>query len=90
VEKNKDIVRRYYEEVGNTGNVEGIEEFISEKYAEVFDGKRHTIGIEGAKAHIMGVRRTYPDLHLAIERQIAEDDGVVTCLTTGGLTWEHG
>lgn len=83
-EKNKKIVRRYYEEVVNTGNVEGIEEFISEEYTEVHDGKRHTVGIEGAKAHIRGVRHTYADLYLSIERQIAEGEWVATCITARG------
>jgi len=82
--KNKNIIRRYYEEVVNTGNVDVIEEFISEEYNEVLDGKRHSVGIEGAKAHIIGVRQTYPDLHLSIERQIAEDEWVATCITARG------
>ena len=69
----KNIVRRYYEEVVNTGNIDKIEEFISEENTEIFDGKRYSVGIDGAKAHIIGIRQTYPDLHLTIERQIAED-----------------
>jgi predicted ester cyclase len=82
--KNKKIVRRYYEEIVNTGNVEGIEEFISEQYAEVHDDKRRTVGIEGAKEHIHGVRQTYADLCLSIERQIAEGEWVATCITARG------
>jgi predicted ester cyclase len=82
--KNKNIVRRYYEEVVNTGNIDKIEDFISEEYTEIFDGKRHSVGIEGAKAHVVGVRQTYADLHLSIERQIAEDELVVTCITARG------
>jgi predicted ester cyclase len=84
VEKNKEIVRRYYEEVVNTRNVDVIEDFISEEYTEVIDGKRHSVGVEGAKAHVIGVRQTYPDLHLSIERQIAEDEWVGTCITAQG------
>ena len=83
-EKNKEIVRRYYEEVVNTGNIDIIKDFISEEYTEVIDGKRHSVGIEGAKAHVIGVRQTYPDLHLSIERQIAEDEWVGTCITARG------
>jgi predicted ester cyclase len=87
---NKNLVRRYYEEVGNTGNIDRIEEFISEDYTEVFNGIKHQVGIEGAKAHIIGVRQTYPDLHITIERQIAEDEWVVSCITARGThlgTW---
>jgi predicted ester cyclase len=83
-EKNKAIIRRYYEEFVNTGKVDGIEEFISQDYTEVHDGQRRQIGIEGPKRHIIGVRRTYPDLHLSIDQQIAEGEWVATCITARG------
>ena len=83
-EKNKTIVRRFLEEVVNTGKVDRVEELISEDYAEVHDGRRHAVGIEGTKDHIRGVRQTYPDLHLSIERQIAEGEWVATCITARG------
>jgi predicted ester cyclase len=84
LEDNKAIVRRFYEEVVNTGKVDGIESLISPEYTEVLDGERHVTGIEGAKAHTTGVRQTYPDLHLTIEQQIAEGEWVVTCITARG------
>ena len=84
VENNKNIVRRYYEEVVNTGNIDKNAEFISEEYTEVMDGIRYPVGIEGAKEHLIGVRQTYPDLHLTIERQIAEGEWVVTLITARG------
>jgi predicted ester cyclase len=83
-DENKLVVRRFYEEVVNTGNVDLIERFIAPEYVEVSDGKRHVIGVEGAKAHILGVRQTYPDLHIEIERQISEGEWVVTCITARG------
>jgi len=83
-DENKLLVRRFYEEVVNTGNVDLTERFIAPAYVEVLDGKRHIIGVEGAKAHILGVRQTYPDLHIEIERQIAEGEWVVTCITARG------
>lgn len=84
LEDNKSIVRRYYEQVVNTGNVDLVESFVSPEYTEVDEGKRNAIGIEGAKAHIIGVRQTYPDLHITIEQQIAEGEWVVTCITARG------
>jgi len=83
-EENKQLVRRYIEHVVNTGNVDGIAEFISPEYVEVYNNRRHAVGIEGAKSHILGGRQTYPDLHLTIERQIAEGDWVVTQATARG------
>ncbi len=83
-EENKTLVRRFYEEIVNTGNIENIETFISENYVEIYNGKRHESGIAGAKAHILGVRETYPDLHISIEQQIAEGEWVATCITARG------
>jgi predicted ester cyclase len=83
-EANKALVRRYTDEVVNTGKVEGIASFIGPDYVEVHNNVRHDVGIEGAKEHVLGVRRTYPDLHVTIERQIAEGEWVVSCITARG------
>jgi len=80
-EENKSVVRRFYEEVVNTGNVDLAERLVASDYVEVSDGKRYAVGIEGAKAHVIGVRQTYPDLRIDIERQIAEGEWVATCIT---------
>ena len=55
------------------------------QYAEVHDGKRYAVGIEGAAAHVLGVRQTYRDLHLSVEQQIAEGEWVATCITARGI-----
>jgi predicted ester cyclase len=81
---NKLLVRRYIEAVINTGDVDRIEEFIGTEYVEVYEGKRYPIGVKGAKEHILGVRQTYPDLALTVERQIAEGEWVATCITARG------
>ena len=83
-DENKTLVRRYYEEVVNTGNVSRLAEFISPAYVEVHNNTRHPIGLEGAKEHVLGVRETYPDLHLTVEQQIAEGEWVVTRVTARG------
>ena len=46
--------------------------------------KRYSIGVDGAKEHIIGVRKTYPDLKLSIDKQIAENEWVVTSYTMRG------
>ena len=83
-EANKRLVRRYIEEIVNTGDISAIEAFVSADYAEVYRGVRHELGVEGAKRHVVGVRETYPDLLLTVEQQIAEGEWVVTCYTMRG------
>jgi hypothetical protein len=34
---------------------------------EVYRNARHEIGLEGAREHVRGVRRTYPDLRIVVE-----------------------
>jgi len=80
----KVIVRRFYEEVVNTGDVSKISELVSDEYAEVMDGKRYPVGVQGAVSHILGVRQCYADLHLTIDRQISEGEWVATCITARG------
>jgi hypothetical protein len=55
-EENKTRVRRYYEEVVNTGAVDRVPQFVSPDYIEVHDNTRHAMGIDGAKEHLRGVR----------------------------------
>ncbi len=83
-EENKRLVRRYLEEVVNTGNVEALPQYISSDYVEVYNNTRHVVGLEGARQHTLGVRETYPDLHLTVEHQIAEGEWVVTRVTAHG------
>lgn len=83
-DQNKLVVRRFIEEVVNTGNVDRLAEFISPEFVEVYLGTRHPSGLEGARKHLLDVRQTYPDLHLTIDRQIAEEDWVVTQVTARG------
>jgi predicted ester cyclase len=84
LEENKRIVRRFYEEIVNTGKLDAIDRLVAPEYTEIHNGERHPVGVEGAKEHVVGVRQTYPDLHIAIERQIAEGEWVVTCITASG------
>jgi predicted ester cyclase len=83
-EENKRLIRRYIDEVVNTGDVTNLAEFISPEYAEVFNNVRYPVGLDGAKRHVLGVRETYPDLHVRIEQQIAEGDWVVSRITAKG------
>jgi predicted ester cyclase len=83
-EKNKVLIRRYMEEVVNTGNVEDLAKFISPDYIDSHDKTGQSNGLEGAERHILEVRQTYPDLQVTIEQQIAEGDWVASRITARG------
>jgi len=66
-----------------SGN-EDIATFVAADCVET-DGKvRLASGVEGMADHVAAVRDVYPDLHLTIERQIAEGDWVVSLVTARG------
>ena len=69
---NKLLIHRLIEEVINTGDVARLPEFVAPGFLDEF------------REHILAVRRTYPDLHLTIDQQIAEGDLVATCVTMTG------
>ncbi len=81
---NKEIIKKYIEEIVNTGNVENISDFVADDYEEIHNGKRIKMGIQGAIDHILGVHKTYPDIKLTIDQQFSEDDYVITCFTMQG------
>lgn len=81
---NKALVRDYYENIVSSGDLTSIADYVAEDYVYVHDGERHHIGIDGEQAHIRGVRQTYPDLRLTVERQIAEGEWVVSVITACG------
>ena len=84
VEDNKLLIRNYFAEIVNTGNVNKIGNYIAPSYTEISGGQKRIVGIEGAKEHIAGVRNTYADLTIEIDQQIAEDEWVVSCVTARG------
>ena len=86
--KNKEIIRRYVEEIENTGDVSNIREFIAEEYTEVYEGTRYQIGVQGAIDHVLGIRRVYPDLKISIEKQISEGEWIATSISATG-TFEN-
>ena len=81
---NKTIIRRYIEEVENTGDVSRVSDLIAEEYTEIYEGERYLIGIQGAIDHVLGVRKVFPDMKLTIESQISEGDTVVTVYSVTG------
>jgi predicted ester cyclase len=81
---NKLLVRRYLEEVVNTGDVSRIADFVSPDYIDTHDTSGQSSGLDGVRRHVLGVRATYPDLHVTVEQQLAEADWVVTRITARG------
>lgn len=71
-EKNKEIVRRLYEDCLNTRNFELLDEFVAEEY----EGIRDETGPSGFEESVQSIIRAFPDIQWTIEDLIAEGDRV--------------
>jgi steroid delta-isomerase-like uncharacterized protein len=84
--ENKAIIRRWLDGAWNAGNPEAITELVH-PYAVRRDGRHHFgFGSHHADAQrfVGMVRAAFPDIHMTIEDQLAEDDKVATRWTLGG------
>jgi ketosteroid isomerase-like protein len=83
LDENKEMVRKFFEEVWNKGNLD----YLDEVYAPDFKlhalwqntsagGAIEATGIEPAKQVIGGWLTGFPDLQVAVEDQVAEGDKV--------------
>ena len=72
IEANKALLRRYYQEVLNQGNLSVIDQLFASDLVESF------------KQAVTMSRAAFPDLQVTIEDQIGESDRVVTRWTAQG------
>lgn len=79
VEENKALVRRFYEEAWNRGNVEVMDELFSPDCLS-----NGVSDLAASKALIRDFRNAIPDLKITIVDMIAEGDRVVTRWTMSG------
>ena len=76
-ELNKRKVRLFVEAVWNEGRLELIDELVATDFIGRFPPVDGAVrGPDGVRRLVSRGRRTYPDLYVKIEDQIAEDDRV--------------
>src|SRR5258708_19801476 len=80
LEQNKGIVRDYLNEIVNKGNMGAFDIFFSDDV--VFNESRNFR--EQYPTRMQAIRGAFPDHHLIVRDQIAEDDKVVTRVTFHG------
>lgn len=73
-EQNKDLIRRFYEELVNGRKIELADEIILENFD---DHAARGTGLENFKTLYSVMLRIFPDVQARIEDLIAEDDKVV-------------
>jgi predicted ester cyclase len=84
IERNKLVIRRFIEEVVNTGDASRIAEIVSADCVETDGMVRIVSGVAGMAEHIRAVRTVYRDLFLTIQLQVAEGEWVATVIKARG------
>lgn len=77
-EANKTIMRRFFEELFNRGDLSGADEIVGANYVNHNAAPGEMPGREGLKTFVTYLRASFPDIHFTIEDQIAAEDKVVT------------
>ena len=70
----KTLIRRFYEEVWNQGNLTVIEELFADDYIAPMAGSPP--GPEGEKRHVAMIRAAFPDLQITVDELVAEEETV--------------
>lgn len=82
-ERNKTIVRRALDEVYNRGNLDAVQELVTEDFV-VHSASQDIHGPDGMRQFVASLREAFPDLRVMIDDQVAEGDRVVTRWTATG------
>jgi steroid delta-isomerase-like uncharacterized protein len=92
-EKNKALIRRWFEEVWNQGRSDVIDDLLAEDAVihGLVDGAGHPVnGLDGFHDFHTQFRGAFPDLIVSVDDTIAEGDMVVArCSVRGRHTGNH-
>ncbi len=77
---NKHILRRFFEELFNTGDLSIADEIVADNYINHNNIPGEPPGRAGLKAFVTLLRTSFPDIQFTVDDQIAEGDKVVTRL----------
>ena len=85
VEENKAMIRRFYEEIWNKGDMAAADELIASNVVDHDQDPEYVVrGPESFKRIAASVRTTFPDIHFTVEDEVAEGDKVAIRWTMRG------
>jgi steroid delta-isomerase-like uncharacterized protein len=84
VERNKAIVRKFFEEVYNRRNLDVIQGIFSDDFDINDPNQRGVKGPESVKQLVLRLRAAFPDIRFTVDELIAEGDKVVVHVTFRG------
>ena len=83
-DKNVALVKRFFEEVWNKGNLSLVDEFLAPDFEDYNQPPGTPRGHKGYKASVNMFRTAFPDIQFTLDQVLAEDDRVAIRLTGRG------
>jgi predicted ester cyclase len=77
-ENNKALVRRFFEEAINQGNLDVADELLAPDFVDHDVIPEKVADIEDVKRNVAELQASFSDYHFSVEEQVAEGDKVVT------------
>ena len=84
VEENKAIVRRFFEEIFNQGDLSVADEIVAADFVNHNPAPGQTPGVEGLKEFVVDLRTAFPNVVFTIDDEVAEGDKVAIRWTCRG------
>ena len=84
VETNIGLVKRFFEEVWNKGNLSVVDELLAENYVDYNQPPGAPRGRKGYKATVTMFRSAFPDIQFTLDQILAEGDRLALRLTGRG------
>lgn len=81
LEGNRELIRRFYDEIWNEGNMDTADEIIASDFIDGFTGND---GVDSLKEIVTILRAAYPDFNIEYEDMVAEGDVVVVRVKATG------
>src|SRR4030067_2191008 len=83
-DKNIELVKRFFEEVWNKGNLSLVDEVLAPDYEDYNRPPGTPRGLKGYKANVNMIRSAFPDIRFTLDQVFAENDHVAIRLTGHG------
>lgn len=83
-EDNKQVIQRFTDQALNRKNLDALDTLVAEDFVEQVPFPGQGPGREGLRDTLRAFIAAFPDMHWAIEEQIAEGENVVTRFTMSG------
>jgi steroid delta-isomerase-like uncharacterized protein len=72
----EELARRLINDVWSSGDLDAIDELVTEDYVDYYEGEENVRGRDGLEKYVSGLRESFPDFGKEIKEVLATDEAV--------------